>query len=244
MAASHDADAEPTSAAASAGRGAKPAAQADEKKLPLGPPATYTVSLPADLRADWELGDRSVIYVSLAATSTKPGPRTPKRDPKQEEEEKAAAAKKPAPRPRAPAEPRRDDKPDETPIDLTIELVDAAGRTSRQPLSRYGIARKPLDTRLYRRAGRDAQRFTTIYEIVPQTFVMPVADFVAGSPGFDAESIAAIRLVFDRTEAGTVILEHVGVSTPADPAFLAAPVPFPASAGAGAGVPAVRRPRF
>ncbi len=33
-----------------------------------------------------------------------------------------------------------------------------------------------------------------------------------------------MRLLFDKTEAGTIVLEHVGLSTPADPAFLAAPV--------------------
>ena len=246
MAPGRDAGAKPAPPEARpAGRGVKPPTQT-ENKAPLGPPATYTVSVPADLRAEWAMGDRSVIYVSLAATSTKPGPRSPKRDPKEEEDEKAAAAKKPAarpaPRPREPAEPKPDAKPDETPIDLTVELVDAAGRTSRQPLSRYGIARKPLDTRLYRRAGRDAQRFTTIYEIVPQTFVIPVGDFMAGTSGFDASAIAAIRLVFDRTEAGTIILEHVGVSTPVDPAFLAAPLPFPNSLGAGGGRQQIRKP--
>lgn len=210
--------------------GSKPAPSAAEKpdeKLKLGPPAAYAISVPDHLRAEWGIGERSVVYVSLAATNTKPGPRTPPKDPKKEEEETAEAAKKPAARPRprpAPADEKKDDeKKDETPVDLTIELVDTAGRTARLPISRYGIARRPLDTRLYRRAGRDAARFTNIYELVPQTFVMPVADFGAAAPDFDPRQVAAIRLVFDRTEAGTIVLEHVGVSTPADPAFLAAP---------------------
>jgi hypothetical protein len=30
--------------------------------------------------------------------------------------------------------------------------------------------------------------------------------------------------LFDKTEAGTIIVEHIGVSTPTDPAFLASPV--------------------
>ena len=56
----------------------------------LGPPATYSVSVPDALRSDWGVGERSVVYLSLAATNTKPGPRTPPKDPKKEEEEKAA----------------------------------------------------------------------------------------------------------------------------------------------------------
>ncbi|MBE3135236.1 MAG: hypothetical protein IMZ55_17355, partial [Acidobacteria bacterium] len=82
----------------------------------------------------------------------------------------------------------------------------------------------PLDARIYRRKGRDAQRFTSIFELIPQTFVMPIADFVESAPEFDPRRLTAIRLVFDRTEAGTVVVEHVGLSTPADPAFLASPV--------------------
>jgi len=215
------------------GRGAAPT---PEDKGKPGPPATYSVSVPDPLRSQWGLSEKSVVYLSLAATTTKPGPRTPPNDPKKEEEEKAAAEKKPAgkapkppPEPKEPPKPK--EKPDETPVDLSIELVDTAGHTAKLPLSQFGIARKPLDSRIYRRAGRDAQRFTNIYELIPQTFVMPVGDFAAGTPAFDPRQLASIRLVFDKTEAGTVVVQHVGVSTPSDPAFLAAPIPPATSSG-------------
>jgi dienelactone hydrolase len=216
-------------------RGAAPPKPEDKGKL--GPPATYSILLPDALRSEWGVGDNSVVYLSLAATSTKPGPRTPSKDPKKEEEEKAAEEKKtsgktpkPPPAPKEPPKPK--EKPDETPVDLSIELVDAGGHTAKLPLSQFGIARKPLDTRIYRRAGRDAARFTNIYELIPQIFVMPMADFAAAAPGFDSRQLAAIRLVFDRTEAGTVIVEHIGLSTPSDPAFLAAPIPPGTTSGA------------
>jgi dienelactone hydrolase len=217
------------------GRGGGAAAKPEDKGK-LGPAATYSVSVPDPLRSEWSLSEKSVVYLSLAATTTKPGPRTPPKDPKKEEEEKAAAEKKPAgkapkppPEPKEPPKPK--EKPDETPVDLSIELVDTAGHTAKLPLSQFGIARKPLDTRIYRRAGRDAQRFTNIYELIPQTFVMPVADFAAGAPAFDPRQLAGIRLIFDKTEAGTVVVQHVGVSTPSDPAFLAAPIPPSTSSG-------------
>jgi hypothetical protein len=53
---------------------------------------------------------------------------------------------------------------------------------------------------------------------------MPLADFATAEPTFDPRQIASIRLVFDRTVAGTVVVEHVGLSTPKDPAFLSSPV--------------------
>lgn len=198
-------------------------AAAPDAKGPVAPPASFSVSVPDALRSTWGVSDRTAVYVSLAATNTKPGPRALPKDPnKKEDETTKKPAVKPPPKPKAPKKPK--EEPDQTPIDLTVELVDTAGHVARLPLSRFGIARRPLDSRIYRRAGRDAQRFTNIFELIPQTFVMPIADFVTGSPEFDPRQLATIRLLFDRTEAGTIMLEHVGLSTPTDPAFLAAPI--------------------
>ena len=126
--------------------------------------------------------------------------------------------KKAPPAPKEPPPPKV--IPDSTPIDLTVELVDKAGNVARLPLSKFGIARRPLDVRVYRRDGRDAQRFSNIAEMIPQTFMMPVAEFAKTSSQFDPRQLKTIRLVFDRTVAGTVVLEDVGISTPVDPAFL------------------------
>lgn len=186
-------------------------------KGPLGPPASFSISVPDSVRSAWGVSDRTAVYLSLAATNTKPGPRSLPKDPDKSEadDRKPPAARKP-PAKKAPKKPK--EEPDRTPIDLTVELVDTAGHVARLPLSRFGIARRPLDARIYRRAGRDAQRFSSIFELIPQTFVMPAADFEQTAPEFDPRQLAMIRLVFDRSEAGTILLEHVGLSTPTDAA--------------------------
>ena len=186
----------------------------------MGPPASYTVTLPPTLASDWAIGRDSVLTVALAATTTKPGPRAPEKteEEKQKEAEaakakaKAPAAKKPAPK--KPAEPKKKEEPDQTPIDLTVEVVDAAGRSARLPISRYGVARKPLEANVLIRRGRDATAFTNNYELIPQAFLLPLADFVQASPGFDPSALAAVRLLFDKTPAGTVVIQHIGVTTP------------------------------
>jgi len=208
-------------------RAGTPAPPWKEAKGAPAPPARPWLSVPEGVRTTWGVSDRSALYLSLAATNTTPGPRALPKDPnKKDGAEDAAAVKKPAvkppPRPKEPKKPKQE--PDQTPLDLTVELVDTAGHVARLPLSQFGIARRPLDTRLYRRAGRDAQRFSTIFEVIPQTFVMPIADFASTSSAFDPRQIATIRLLFDRSDAGTIMLEHVGLSTPTDPAFLGAPV--------------------
>jgi len=63
-----------------------------------------------------------------------------------------------------------------------------------------------------RRKGRDPANYATTFEIVLQTYVVPLADLLRAQPRFDASRLKTIRLVFDRTVAGTVVLSDIGVS--------------------------------
>jgi hypothetical protein len=63
-------------------------------------------------------------------------------------------------------------------------------------------------------AGKDARML-----VVLQTYVLPVSDFARESVDFDAAHLRAIRLVFDRTASGTVVLDDVGFARP-DTAFV------------------------
>ncbi|HVT40048.1 MAG TPA: hypothetical protein VHE78_13460 [Gemmatimonadaceae bacterium] len=189
----------------------------------LGKPASYSITLPDSVLSAWRVSEQGAVYLSVAATNDKPAPRAVARDTTKKDSTKADSAKKKAAPPKPP--PKKKEVPDSTPLELSVELIDAAGNTAKLPLSRYGVLRRPLDTRVYRRAGRDTQRFATIFELIPQTFVLPLADFARSAPPFAPERLRTIRLVFDRSVAGTVVVTDIGVSTPADPAFLAAPVP-------------------
>ena len=198
--------------------------------MKMGKPASYTIAISDSLRASRKPDVNSVLYLSLAATKDKPGPRAPAKDttikPDSSKEGKARADSIKADSiTKAKATPQKKDEPDTIPIAVTVELVDSAGHSARLPLSRFGTIRRPLETFVFRRSGRDEQRFATTFELVPQTFVMPLADFYAASPQFNAGQLKTIRLVFDKTIAGTVVVSNVGLSTRMDPAFLANPVP-------------------
>ena len=188
-----------------------------------GKAASYSITVPDSLRSAWGIGEGSAVYFSLAVTHDTPGPRAAPRDSTRKDSTASDSAKKRPSAAKPPAKPK--EKPDSTPVDLTVELVDASGHAARLPLSHFGVARRPLDARIYRRAGRDAQRFANIFELVPQTFVMPLVEFARSAPQFEPGRLKTIRLVFDRTVAATVVVEDIGLSTPADPAFLASPIP-------------------
>ena len=178
----------------------------------LGKPASYTISLSDSLVGSLHLTRDAAVYLSLAPTDAKPGPRAPARD----TTKKADSTKTKAP----PKKPEPKAGKDSTPVDLTIELADAEGHVARLPLSRFGVPRRPLEIHILRRHDQEQQRFPTQYEMVLQTYVLPVAEFAQASPQFDPTRLRSIRLVFDKLVAGTVVVDDVGVSATAGP-FLA-----------------------
>jgi len=177
----------------------------------LGKPASYTIAMSDSLVSALNVGPMSSVYLSLAPTDAKPGPRAPARDTAKKADSTKKAEKPPAKKPNA--KPAKDS----TPVDLTVEVTDAAGHSARLPLSRFGVPRRPLEIHILRRRDEEQQRFPTQYELVLQTYVMPLADFVQASPQFDPVHLRSIRLVFDRLVAGTVVVDDIGVSAGATP---------------------------
>jgi hypothetical protein len=77
-----------------------------------------------------------------------------------------------------------------------------------------------LEIHILRRHDQEQQRYPTQYELVLQTYVLPLAEFAQASPQFDPTRLRSMRLVFDRLVAGTVVVDDIGVSATAGP-FLA-----------------------
>ena len=174
-------------------------------------PASYALELPETLALDWNLGGESTLDLLLAALDEKPGPRKAE-DAESEESDEETADEEEAPR------SREDESDEDEPVDLSIVAVDASGRSASVRLSDYGPIRKPLDIRVRRR--NDADQFGQQWELVLQSFSIPLRDF----DGVNARALTEIRLVFDQTDAGTVVVDDIGFSN-LDPAFLRAERP-------------------
>jgi dienelactone hydrolase len=181
---------------------------ANDDTTKLGMPASYRLTLVDSLRAAWRVDGSSSLVFSLAPTDAKPGPRSAAKDSTRKNDSTATSASPPKPKP----QPKPKGKPerDRIPMDLSVEAVDAAGHVARVPLSAYGVPRRPLEAFVYRRAGRDKERFASTYEIVLQTYTIPLADFARTTPGFDASHLVTVRWRFDRTVAGTLLLDNIG----------------------------------
>ena len=181
----------------------------------MGRAASYTIALSDSLRSAWSIDERSSLQFSLAPTDTRPAPRKTAEDTAASTD----SSRKAAPKPKPPAAKKA--AKDTMPVDLSIVAVDTDGDSARVALSAYGVPRRPIQLQIMRRAKRERQRFANQYELVLQTYVIPIADFAREEPRFDASRIASVRFVFDRTAAGTVIIDDVGFSS-MNPAFYSA----------------------
>jgi len=95
-------------------------------------------------------------------------------------------------------------------VDLSVVVTDANGESASVRLSAYGPIRRPLETVVRRR--NDAESFDNQWELVPQSFPLPPADLVEANPSFDPATPREIRLLFDHTVAGTVVVDDIGFS--------------------------------
>jgi dienelactone hydrolase len=183
-------------------------------------PASYSLTVSDSLRSAWNVSEGSSVVLSLAPTPATPGPRKTAPDTTKKADSSGAKGKQVARAPAKKPEPKKA-APDTMPVDLTIELVDASGGTARAALSQFGKPRKPLEITVYRRKNRDKNAFPNTYEMVLQTYVMPFKEFARASGNFDPTRVRTIRLVFDRTQVGQVVVDDIGFSA-IDPAYLVA----------------------
>jgi len=63
------------------------------------------------------------------------------------------------------------------------------------------------------RRRNDSDAFDNQWELVLQSYSIPLSDFTEANTFLDVGALRKIRLVFDRTEAGTVVVDDVGFSS-------------------------------
>lgn len=169
-----------------------------------GPPAVYELSLEPGMASSASVGADWSVDLHLSATERMPSPR---RDPRPEDERGADEENE------EDAETSDEEESEDgglPPIDLSVELEDASGRTARVPLSAYGPIRRPLEIRILRR--QDLEASSDHSELVLQSYHLPMQDFIAATPGFDPGTVRAVRLVFDRQAVGEVVVDDIGFS--------------------------------
>ena len=93
------------------------------------------------------------------------------------------------------------------PIDLTVEVMDDTDNVSHLPLRAVSFLQPQLQAQLGK-AGFMSPFPTS--EAVLQHYEFSIADFVAANAALNPAGLVQVRFLFDRTEAGVVVLDDVG----------------------------------
>lgn len=105
-----------------------------------------------------------------------------------------------------------------TPFSVAVELETRDGVRVSRPLAQFGSIHPPLPARWFKSdsvsalVGRPFE-VATPYEIILQTYTLPLAAFGTNEPAFRPERVTAIRLRFQGAEGGEVWLDRVGMQT-------------------------------
>jgi len=98
------------------------------------------------------------------------------------------------------------------PIDFTVELVDADGTVARVPLSRVRSLPPAFKVRFTKWDLLERTAYHRPWEPVFQTVELPLTLFKEAVPSWSPTELREIRLVFDRTPRGLVLLDQVGLT--------------------------------
>ena len=99
------------------------------------------------------------------------------------------------------------------PIDLTVELVASDGTVARVPLGRVRFLQPAVKVRFTKWGTLERALYPRSWEPVFQTFELPLTLFKEAVPDWSPTELRAIRLVFDRTPRGLLLLDRVGFSS-------------------------------
>lgn len=101
----------------------------------------------------------------------------------------------------------KDDQGNPTPIDFTLSLIDKHGEKSNLPLSTIASLQPEINAEIYK-ASFMFQKPTS--EVVFQTYTFDLVDFVAENPAISIEELQEVRLVFNETTEGNIVVDNLG----------------------------------
>lgn len=99
-----------------------------------------------------------------------------------------------------------------TPLSLNLSLaaVDRDGNTALVPISEIYPIHPPLITRLSKIRRRERFGMLRDFEQVMQTVRVPLSRFVEANKDFNPERLSTIRLAFNQSPQGEIVLDNVG----------------------------------
>jgi len=103
-----------------------------------------------------------------------------------------------------------DDEPE--PLDWSIVLTDAAGEVASLALSHDRLLYPQIQAPTRRASFLESG---AVSEVVMQRYAFALSQFADANPAFDPTDVRAIRFVFDANPKGAIVIDDVGLTSPA-----------------------------
>ena len=100
-----------------------------------------------------------------------------------------------------------DEEKAKKPIDFTLQLVDSTGQKVSFPLSRFAPLQREIEVVIKK---ADFLKDEKQSEKVFQTFYFPADDFRKINPDFEISGLQELKLIFDKSESGVVVIDNIG----------------------------------
>ncbi len=200
--------------------------------------AYYSMNLPANWSADWNIDSTTFLTFSVAQIDAKPSKplELEKTDKQLKEEEKAKKKEEKKKKKDKKSEggdekseggkgksennneKEEEDKKDkdeeeedkgEKPLSFTLILQDSSGTSVRFNLLDYAAVLPPFKAK-FTRLKRFEKRYSKSSEPVLQTFSLSLQEVLNQNPLFDLSQISEIRFQFDQAKQGVIYLDEIG----------------------------------
>lgn len=162
--------------------------------------ARYVIDLPGDYVQAQGIGPDSLLVFSIADTGETPPDPDEEEDSGEEKEEAKQDDKQ---------EDKKDDE-EKDPLDLTLELVDSNGVSSRLPLSYFSTLHPPLKAKMTKWGMMESAIYQKDVDPILETFEFPLQAFIEAFPEFKPEKLKKIVFRFDRGVEGVIYLDEIG----------------------------------
>ncbi len=176
------------------------------------PIASYAITLPAELPEDWSLDASSKLVLQITTSKKEPPKPDEDEDESENKNENSTENQEPAEEAAEEEDSEEDEEEDKDEpvvlLDLHLELESKTGVKVALPLSRFGNLPPVLKTKVTRLEQLEGRYSTN--EPVLQTIEIPLQDFAAADTNFDPAQLASIRLRFDLSEKGVVMIDRIG----------------------------------
>ncbi|MGD2093068.1 MAG: hypothetical protein PVH61_43300 [Candidatus Aminicenantes bacterium] len=170
--------------------------------------ARYSITLTEEFVNTQDISNSTLLVFSMTDTGEEPP--EPEEDEQQEEKENAEKNEKQSGEKPEEKKNEEEEEEEKEPLDLTLELVDANGNSSRLPLSYFSTLHPPLKVTFTKWPMFENSAYEKSTEPLLETFEFPLKAFKEVNPDFEPEKLEKIIFLFDKGDEGVIYLDEIG----------------------------------